>query len=308
VTNTVQLPTEQMPVGQVRPSATAEITCAQRAAETRMPAGRRLIEDRYAKYFLRSTAFKIRCATAITARLTLRVFDRRYPGFMAIVLLRNRWYEELLARVVREGVTQVVLLGAGYDTTALRLDLGRATLFEVDARPTQDAKREAIVRHRLRVSDAVRYVPCDFERDMLPERLKTYGFDPHKPSLIVWYGVSFFLSESAVQQTMRDVASLAAPGSTFVWDYLDSAVVDGTTLYQGALRARTAVAKRGEPYTFGLSSGGAERLLSSHGFRATQNFSITDLARRYGGEGGVWFNADDFFGIITGERIEENAR
>jgi methyltransferase (TIGR00027 family) len=308
VTNTVQLRTEQTPLGQVRPSATAEITCAQRAAETRMPARRRLIDDPYAKYFLRSAAFKIRCATAVTARLTLRVFDRRYPGFMAIVLLRNRWYEELLARVVSEGVTQVVLLGAGYDTTALRLDLGGATLFEVDAGPTQDAKREAIVRHRLRVSDAVRYVPCDFERDVLPDRLQACGFDPRKPSLIVWYGVSFFLSESAVRQSMRDAASLAAPGSTFVWDYLDSTVVDGTTRYQGALRARAAVAKRGEPYTFGLNSRGAENMLNSHGFRVAQNFSITDLARRFGGSNGVWFNTDDFFGIITGERTDEHVR
>jgi O-methyltransferase involved in polyketide biosynthesis len=124
----------------------------------------------------------------------------------------------------------------------------------------------------------------------------------------VWYGVSFFLSESAVRQTMRDVALLSAPGSTFVWDYLDTTVVDGTTRYQGALRARTAVAKRGEPYTFGLTSRGAEDLLNSHGFGMAQDFSITELARRYGGDNGVWFSIDDFFGIITGVRTEEHVQ
>ncbi|MCW2529952.1 MAG: methyl transferase, putative, family protein, partial [Pseudonocardiales bacterium] len=154
--------------GQVKPSATAEITCAQRAAETLRADGRGLIDDPFAKYFLRSRAVKLRCANAPMAKLTLTVFDRLYPGFMAIVLLRNRWYEDLLATAVRDGVTQVVLLGAGYDTTALRLDLGSATLFEVDAPPTQSAKRDVIASRHLTVAGDVRYVACDFERDSLP--------------------------------------------------------------------------------------------------------------------------------------------
>jgi hypothetical protein len=49
-------------------------------------------------------------------------------------------------------------------------------------------------------------------------------------------------------------------------------------------------------------------LLNSHGFRVAQNFSITDLARRYRGSNGVWFSTDDFFGIIAGERTEEPVR
>ena len=67
---------------------------------------------------------------------------------MAIVLLRNRRYEDLLARAVAEGIEQIVLLGAGYDTTSMRLDLGGATLFEVDAPPTQEFKREVVARTR----------------------------------------------------------------------------------------------------------------------------------------------------------------
>lgn len=267
-----------------------------------MPANRRLIDDPYARYFLRSPAFRLRVGTRPMARLTLGVFDRRYPGFMAIVLLRNRWYEEVLAEALRDGFSQVVLLGAGYDTTALRLDLGAARLFEVDAPPTQEAKRQAIREHGLEPSAQVTYVPCDFERDSLVARLREHGFDPALPSLIVWYGVSFFLSEDAVGHTISDVASLSAPGSRFLWDYLHRSVVDGTTQYVGAQRARAAVAKRGEPYTFGLTREGTEGLVQSHGFRTRDHVTIEDLGRRYGGERGVWCSTDDFVGIITAER------
>ena len=288
--------------GQVRPSETAEITCAQRAGESLRPADRRLIDDPYAKNFVTKPLRRALVANRLMAHVTLNVFDAKFPGFMAIVLLRNRWYEDLLATCVAEGIPQVVMLGAGYDTTAWRLNLGDATLFEVDAAPTQTAKRVAMDSRGLRPTGRLQYVPCDFENDSLPDQLAAHGFDADAPSLFVWYGVSFFLSAEAVDQTLRDVATLAAPGSRFVWDYLDPAVVDGTSPYRGAMKARAAVARRGEPYTFGLTADGAEDVMRNHGFSVEANVSMTDLAQRYAGRHGFPYSTDDFFGIVTGRR------
>jgi methyltransferase (TIGR00027 family) len=285
--------------GQVRRSATAEIVCAERAAETLRPPGRRLIDDPYARHFLANGAYRLLTADRLTAALARRGFDRIYPGYLAIVLLRNRWYEAVLGRALADGVEQIVLLGAGYDTTSLRLALGGARLFEVDAPPTQRAKREVIRRHGL-PDHAVRYVPCDFERDTLSERLRESGFDARARSLVAWWGVSFFLSEDAVRTTMADVASLTAPGSLFLFDYLDSGVVDGTTMFGGARRARAAVARRGEPYRFGLKRDEAGQLLASFGFDVEKNLSITELARLFGP---FPYRTDDFFGVITGRRV-----
>jgi methyltransferase (TIGR00027 family) len=285
--------------GQVRRSATAEIVCAERAAETLRPPGRRLIDDPYAKYFLTTGTYRFLTASRLTAAVARRGFNRIYPGYMAIVLLRNRWYEAALARALADGVEQIVLLGAGYDTTSLRLGLGGATLFEVDAPPTQQAKREVIRRQGL-PDHAVRYVPCDFERDTLSARLHENGFDMQARSLVAWWGVSFFLSEDAVHKTMADVASLTAPGSRFVFDYLDPGVVDGTTVFRGARRARAAVARRGEPYRFGLTRDEAGQLLTSFGFDVEQNLSVTELAQLFGP---FPYRTDDFFGVIAGRRV-----
>ena len=288
--------------GQVQRSATAEIVCAQRSAETLRPAHRRLIDDPYAKYFLTKDAYRVLCSTRVTAKLARTAFDRFYPGFMAIVLLRNLWYEELLARSLAEGITQVVLPGAGYDSTSLRLDLGGATLYEVDAPPTQEAKRNVIERNRLIVRNDVRYVSCDFERESMLDNLRRNGFDPEAPTLIAWWGVSFFLTEDAVRRTVADVTALTATGGRFVFDYLDPSVVGGSTTLPGAVRARGAVAKRGEPYRFGLTRDGAEDLIRSYGFVVEQNLSITQLASLFGGARGFPYSTDDFFGVITGKR------
>lgn len=287
---------------QTSPSATAEITCAQRAAETLMPMHSRLIKDPYARYFLRSRALKFWCTIPLAARFALFLCDRLYPGVQALVLLRNLWYEEILTNALQDGFTQVVLLGAGYDTTAHRLDLGSATLFEVDAPPTQEAKREVIRRHGHRPNGKVVYVPCDFEGDALVPCLQDHGFNPSARSLIVWYGVSYYLSAAAVRQTFSAVADLSAVGSRFLWDYMDPSVIDGTTVYVGAQRCRDAVAKHGEPFSFGVNREDAEHLMRTFGFDGLVHMTAVDLAARYGEKRSVWCRTDNFFGLIMGER------
>jgi methyltransferase (TIGR00027 family) len=285
--------------GQVRPSRTAEIVCAERAIETLRPADRRMIDDPYARHFVTSRLYRFLCSTRATAGLTRAAFDRLYPGYLAIVLLRNRHHEELIARSLAEGVRQIALLGAGFDSTALRMDLGGATVYEVDAGPTQRAKRAVLERLKVAPRAGTRYVECDFERDSLPGRLADHGFHSGAPSLVLWWGVSFFLTEDAVRATMADVAALAAPGSRFALDYLDASVLDGTTGFRGAVRASTAVARRGEPYRFGLTREGAAEFVRSYGFAVEDNLSITDLAARCVG---FPYRTDDFFGVITGRR------
>jgi methyltransferase (TIGR00027 family) len=290
--------------GQQRRSQTAEIVCALRAVESRRPAGRRLIDDPYAHRFVTTRMYRMLCGNRVTAALARPVFDRRYPGYLAIVLLRNRRHEQLVAESLAEGVEQVVLLGAGFDSTALRLDLGDATVFEVDAAPTLRVKRAVIERAGLTPRTHTRYVECDFERDSLPERLVKHGFDPHAPALVAWWGVSLFLTEDAVHATMADIASLTAPGSRFAFDYVHASVVDGTTTFPGALRARAAVIRRGEPYRFGLSPERAPGFVRGYGFTVDDNLSIPDLAARYGGRRGFPYSTDDFFGVITARRAD----
>jgi methyltransferase (TIGR00027 family) len=290
---------EHAPAGQVRRSRTAEIVCAERALETFRAEGRRVIEDPYARVFLGARSHRFLTGGPLRAAATRAAFDRLYPGYLAVVLLRHREFEQELTRALADGIGQVVLLGAGYDTTALRRDLAGATLFEVDAPPTQADKRAVLAQHGL-TDRSTRYVPCDFERDSLPQRLLEHGFDPQARSLIAWWGVSFFLTEPAVRRTLADVAALTAPGSRLLFDYLDRSVVDGTTPYPGARRAAAAVARRGEPYLFGLGRGEAPELLAGFAFEVESEASMRELAGRL--PGGFPYSTDDFFGVVAARR------
>jgi methyltransferase (TIGR00027 family) len=285
-----------------QPSVTAGITCAQRAAEALQPAEQRLFHDPFASHFLQRPISRLACRSRTTARLALRAFDRLFAGFHAEIMLRNRIAEDHLRRALEAGVDQIVNLGAGYDTSAFRIDLGSAVLYEVDAPATQALKRWIIWAHGLVPKNEVVYVPCDFEHEALGERLADSGFKCERPSLVMWMGVSFFLSPEAAHATLADIAALCAPGSTLVWDYMDEAVVDGTTDATGALRARKIVARRGEPYSFGLTQPNADAFVQQAGFSVLDHARTPQMAARFGGPQGVWCRTDDFMGVIAAER------
>src|SRR5579859_796283 len=84
---------------------------------------------------------------------------------------RSRVAEDALSGAVEGGVRQVVILGAGLDTFALRNPHGgrQVRVFEVDHPVTQAWKRERLAKARIDIPAWLVFVPVDFERDDLGE-------------------------------------------------------------------------------------------------------------------------------------------
>lgn len=142
---------------------------------------------------------------------------------------------------------QVVILGAGLDTRAARLDVG-ARFFEVDA-PASQAVKQARIAAVDYPADAAVYVPCDFEHDDFLERLVACGFDVAQPTLFVWEGVAYYLPEAAVRATFERV--LRCPTSAVVFDMITEKLVAAS--HDPKHRGRLGLfAEVGEPLRFGL--------------------------------------------------------
>ena len=62
------------------------------------------------------------------------------------------------------------------------------------------------------------FVPINFEQQTLAEGLRASGHRPELPTFVSWLGVTMYLTEEAVFETLRYVASLA-PGSEIVFEY-----------------------------------------------------------------------------------------
>jgi O-methyltransferase involved in polyketide biosynthesis len=149
----------------------------------------------------------------------------------------------------------------------------------------------------------VTYVTADLEVDSFEGALRSGGVGiPTDRCVVGMLGVSYYLSIESFGETIRSIGEICPPGSTLVLDYMDPAVIDGTTRFRGARRAARSVRRRGEPYTLGLTQKVIESIAADAGFRMTGAVRVTDLVDRYGGER-PYCRADDYMGVVRLTRV-----
>ena len=109
---------------------------------------------------------------------------------------RSRIAEDALSRAVERGVRQIVILGAGLDTFALRNPHGarQIRIYEVDHPATQAWKRQRLAEAQIALPPWLILVPVDFERDDVGEKLVAAGFQQNSPAFFTWLGVVPYLT------------------------------------------------------------------------------------------------------------------
>lgn len=139
----------------------------------------------------------------------------------AMAVVRLRYVEDVLQEVAALGVRQYVNLGAGLDTFAYRQPswAHALTIFDVDRLETQRWKQENVERLGIVSPTNLRWCPLSFEEQGLPEGLAAAGFDFTLPTCFAWLGVTPYLSDAAIEATLRFVLSLPV-GSTIVFGFI----------------------------------------------------------------------------------------
>jgi methyltransferase (TIGR00027 family) len=234
----------------------------------------RLFDDRLAARMLPQRYRALVAAARVPAvhRWIVRYIDTHYVGGpRASAVVRTRLIDDRVEAALARGAGQLVLLGAGFDNRAHRI--AAPVAFEVDHPATQATKR------RRAPAGEVRFVPVDLAVDALAPALLTAGFDPAAPAVVVWEGVTNYLTAEAVDTTLRALAELLAPGSTIVFTYVERAALDGTL--EGVAEWHAAVERGGEPWTFGFVPAALPGYLSERGLHLTEDVSTRDAAALY---------------------------
>lgn len=284
-------------------SWTAEVNAFQRAAETLRPPARRLVEDTYSRHFVKHPALRAMLVHRCAADAALRIFDHLWGGLHAHIALRVRYVDDACEAAIAAGIGQLVLLGAGFDTTSIRRAGTPVTIFEVDAPTTQAHKRPVVERLLApRHSCRIHWVACDLEQDALHEALLDAGFDPNQPALVVWLGVTPYLTRGAIDATLADLGGLCTPGSRLVLDHIAAGVVTADTPWKSAGRITRMVAQRGEPYRSDFTEADLTATLAAHGFELRDRATVPALLRRYDPSRASRLADDDWLAVATAER------
>lgn len=199
------------------------------------------------------------------------------------VLSRSRYTEEILKKLIRQGVEQYVILGAGLDTFAFRCPelVKQIRVYEVDHPVTQAFKRQRLNELKWELPSNLNYAPVDFKQENLAAALAQAGYDPQAKSFFSWLGVTMYLNREEIFATLHTIADIAPAGSTVIFDCLDT---DAFTPEKAAPRVQGGIRlaqQAGEPMKTGFDPSTLAADITPLGLRIQESLSPADIEKRY---------------------------
>ncbi len=142
-------------------------------------------------------------------------------GLYEYVIARTAWFDRLMLQQLCKHTPQIVILGAGFDSRAVRFSpmLGNSVVFELDREATQNEKLRIYHENHVAVPENVRFVPVDFEQDAWSSSLVDAGFLNTINSLFIWEGVTFYLTPQAVSNVLLQLSACMNASSVLSFDY-----------------------------------------------------------------------------------------
>lgn len=258
-------------------SLTAAGIAIVRAIESERPAGERICYDPYARHFVSGALYQF-------VRFFERIGygERIGPGVMGFLLARERHIDETLQAALADGLEQLVILGAGFDSRPYRFEQlkGHVRVFEVDHPATQQVKLKKLQTVFGRIPDHVVYVAIDFNTQSLAQRLLESGYDAGLKTLFIWQGVTQYLTAEAVDNTLAFVAGHSGPGSSIVFDYLYPSIMADS--HRGEVRRMRRMRRlSGEGLVFGIAPDQIVDFLEQRGFTNIHNADHVYLHETY---------------------------
>jgi methyltransferase (TIGR00027 family) len=247
------------------PSRSAKLVAACRMLAAELPEHERLIDDPFARLVVDERA--VAAARA----------DEHLQNTLR---LRTRYIDDaVIAFATRHAAhaPQVLLLGAGFDARAYRIDVP-ATYYEVDFPATLDDKAELLVDHapvRPRV-----VVPVDLAARRFVEPLVEAGFRTDHPTIVVWEGVSMYLDADTAEGVIAQIGAATTAGGTLVADYAEMSWFKGTDLERNTAALAENLDRGGERLKAGVRD--MRAALDANGFDVVDDVPAEELRPRYG--------------------------
>ena len=253
------------------PSRMALMIARQRAAHQLLDHGA-ILDDPFAIRILREDGSD------------LRQFANQHPlasiGRL-FAAARSRIAEDALLQAIERGVRQVVILGAGLDTFAFRNPHpDRIRIFEVDHPATQTWKRQRLVEAELAPPTCLTFVPVDFERDDLHQKLSTAGFQRTSAAFFTWLGVVPYLTHDAIASTLDYMASIQ--NSEVVFDYMEPSEASSGEMKGVVTERAKQLEQTQERWLSRFEPAGIAAMLRAHGFGDIDDMSFEQIASRFG--------------------------
>jgi len=213
-----------------------------------------------------------------------QVIKAWHVGTYYLVNARTKHTDDTLVALAGKGLRQVVVLGAGFDTRAYRFadKYPQLRFYEMDLPATITSKQKMAKAVLDKIPSSLLYVAIDFNTQNILDTLKKAGYQEDLLTLFIWEGVTYYITESAVEGTLRLVAEHSAPGSTIIFDYVMADVTrDDFSKYKDGRFVSFRCALAGEPWIFGFEEGQAPAFVEKCGLQVVSDMGPREMVQNY---------------------------
>jgi methyltransferase (TIGR00027 family) len=211
------------------------------------------------------------------------------PGILLHYVLRKKCIAGLVRSALINGVTQVVIIGAGFDPLSFELhqEFPSVQFWEIDHPATQRHKLSTLSKIG---AERLHFVAMDLSATTFDsETLIKNSFDPTQSTIWIAEGLLMYLTLDVVSSLMKTLKSLSAPGSQFVFTFMEKQSDAGIRFDSQSKLVDWWLRARGEPFLWG-----------------TTRSELVDLVRPW--RAARFFDHDDLRGLASGLTAEPIAR
>jgi methyltransferase (TIGR00027 family) len=259
-------------------------TATSRVIELYYPEEKRLFNDRLALDLLPfGWRISIRLLFLPGLRnVLLASRERRVPGVLGSLVCRTCYIDDVLHTSLKEGLEQVVILGAGFDSRAYRIaGIDRVQVFEVDLPEVRKLKRSRVEKVLGSIPEHVTLVGIDFNAQKLGDVLEAAGFQTMRKTLFIWEGVTQYITAEAVNDTLEFVSRASGAGSEIVFTYIRQGIIDGSDRSKMDQRIASFASRAGSPWIFGIDPAELKRYLAARGLALVEDVGAAEYRERY---------------------------
>jgi len=267
-----------------RHSETAMFAALYRAIANKEFKNQSLGSDDLAKYFLPSH-FKFFIKFKTIRASVKNKSNKLTPGMYEYILARTAFFDTVFIDALNKNISQIVLLGAGYDTRAYRFaKLNNPTqIFELDMATTQNRKKKCLKKAQIDIPTPVRLVPIDFNKEELNNVLEKAGYECNEKALFIWEGVSYYLEPKSVDATLEFVNRCSHHESVIAFDYAIAISKENIDNYYGVkVFAQTWKKHRSnELLRFAIEDGQIESFLEQRGLKIVNHLDNKEIEKTF---------------------------
>lgn len=214
------------------------------------------------------------------------LLEKKLPGCIYYHLVRTKTFDDaMLTWIKKEKNSQIIILGTGFDSRAIRFEKiirdNNIKIYEVDLKAMLDYKK-SIIQEKIRINtDHISFVACNFQKDNVVEMLSQHQFDFNKPTLILWEGVTYFLTKENIEFYIQLFKDNIKNKLKIVLDYAFRDYIEGDFNFYGAQELNQILIELDEPHLFGLNYREVDDFFDSRGYLIKNNCTSLMLEALY---------------------------